>query len=57
MSPLALYFPLTPFKPGTGFGTFFSPKRLALSAFHNEFLGAAMIRTHHVRILTRVDTP
>jgi len=41
-SPLALCFPLTLFKPGAGFGTFFSPKRLELSAFHESSLTAAI---------------
>ncbi|KAF4961970.1 hypothetical protein FSARC_9917 [Fusarium sarcochroum] len=38
--PLALRFRLTSFESGAGFGTFFSPKRLALSAFHDASLAA-----------------
>jgi hypothetical protein len=40
LPPLALRFSLTSFEPNVGFGTFFSPKRLALSAFHNASVAA-----------------
>jgi hypothetical protein len=37
-------------KPGAGFGTFFSPKRLELSAFHESSLTAAAIRKAKGRV-------
>jgi hypothetical protein len=40
LPPLALRFSLTSFEPNVGFGTFFSPKRLALSAFHDASVAA-----------------